>query len=496
MASRPAPRPSLGRPPPGFALSLFALLALGCGGGSASAPGPAAPAPGSEPAEGVPPAVATADVPGRLPTAREADAFRRLERYAEGIRGLTFARPVPVRIQSRDVITRFVRDQIDADELEEARILYVALGLLDPDLDVGELLVRVLGEQIVGYYDPEQGLMVVREDVAEGLGTAGWSLGEAEMVIVHELVHALQDQRLGLGAQHEVERTIDGDNAFASLVEGDATLAMVGHEASAQGVPLAALTSQPGLFRRMIEQFGTGAVQGQELGDAPPIVREPLLSRYLDGMLLCATLHGGRGWPAVDEAHASPPLSTEQVLHPERYLAGEPPEEVVLPDLEALTAAGLVVHEEDTLGELELSVYLGLGLDDGRDRSAADGWGGDRLRVYRAPDGSAAVVWFLTFDREPEARQAEVAAERVLDTVAPAARGRHRVRRAGRALLILRNLEAGLHGAVDQAFLRFADALPAPGAALGRPPAASPGAPSGPSDPGAPPVLDAPSTQR
>ncbi|MEC7522592.1 MAG: hypothetical protein VYE22_22075 [Myxococcota bacterium] len=437
---------------------LLALALAGCGP-SAPPPPEREPEPVTSGAEDDP----LADIAGRPPTAREQEAIAALMRVAERTRSLTFARPVPFRIQGRDVITQFVRDQIDAEELERARVFYVAIGLLAPDLDIHELLIRVLGEQIVGYYDPERSLMVIREDVAEQLrpGRGQRQLGEAEMVIVHELVHALQDQRLGLGDRYEEERTIDGENAFASLVEGDATLAMIGHMASRMGQPLSALTRNAGMLRMLIRQ-NPDAIQGQEIEQAPPIVRLPLMSRYLDGMILCATLHGQRGWPGVDGLHARPPATTEQVLHPDRYLAGELSDEVTLPPLPELAAAGLTPHEEDSLGELESGIYLGQGVDGAeRDESAAEGWGGDRIRVYLREDGSTAVVWWTSWDDEGEATEAELSARRVADAAPPEARARQRVERRGRAVLILRDLEPDLHGPVQSAFAAFADALPA-----------------------------------
>ncbi len=399
------------------------------------------------------------DVPGRPPTPTEQRAIARLERVAERIRDLRFERPVPFRIQDRDVITQFVRDQIDAEELERARVFYVALGLLDPGLDVGALLVNVLGEQIVGYYDPERSLMVVREDVAAQLGAGGGrELGEAEMVIVHELVHALQDQRLGLGRQYREERDIDADNAFASLVEGDATLAMFGHMALRSGQSLDRLTRNIGPLRSLLRNSPPSA-QGQELEQAPPVVRIPLLSRYVDGMVFCATLHGERGWSGVDASHTRPPRSTEQVLHPERYLAGDEPVRVELPELPELGEAGWSPHDEDTLGELEMGIYFGLAGGPERNASAAEGWGGDRLRVYRNAAGATAVVWFTVWDDVGEAREAEAAARAVAlgsaPGSAPAGRTAH-VERFGRALLMLRDLPEADQGPVRAAFTRFA----------------------------------------
>jgi hypothetical protein len=393
-----------------------------------------------------------ADIPGRAPSPAERRAIADLLSIAEDVRGLRFARPVPFRIQSRDVITQFVRDQIEDEELERSRVFYVALGLLDPALDIRDLLVRVLGEQIVGYYDHERGLMVIRDDVAGQLRAGGppdRDLDEAEMVIVHELVHALQDQRLELGVHYEEERTVDADNAFAALVEGDATLAMIGHLAARNGRALTALTRNPTIMRTLAQSSGGGDGTA-EMDRAPPIVRLPLLSRYVDGLVFCATLHGGSGWRGVDRAHRAPPTTTEQVLHPDRYLNAEAAVAITLPPLPALEAAGWTPHDEDTLGELEMGIYFGLGQGIDRDAAAAEGWGGDRLRVYRNPSGETAVVWFTAWDDEREAREAALAARATAERSAHPERAR--VEQVGRSLLLVRDLPLELHPSVESAF--------------------------------------------
>ncbi len=398
---------------------------------------------------------------GRPPSREEEDAIRPLLRAAERIRGLRFSHDVPVRVQSAEDIVDFVRSQIDDEELEHARVFYVAIGLLPPDLDVRALLLRVMGEQVVGFYDPQLGTMVMREDVARdlrALRSAGRGIegDESAMVLVHEYVHALQDQQLGLGEHYRDERSIDGENAFASLVEGDATLSMIGWLSLAAGGHLSALTSDLSALRAMVDQGGVGTGSGAEMAAAPAIVRAPLLSRYIDGMLFCAALHGRGGFAAVDEAHLRPPVSTEQLLHPALYFAHALPEVITLPELPALAAAGYAPHEEDTLGELEMSVWLAIGSSADRDRVAAAGWGGDRLRVYRGPGTATAAVWWTTWDDEAEAIEAERAVT-IVGSHVFAVRG-HRV---GRALSILIDVPDEAAAAIESTFDAWAGELAA-----------------------------------
>jgi hypothetical protein len=444
---------------------VFPLALAACGPAPASSDPPRARAPSSGGG-----AEAPSDTPslrGREPDRDEADALREAMRVAERLRDLRFARPVPVRVQSRADITDFVRSRIDDREIEDARTFYVALGLLSADADVRALVTRVMGEQIAGFYDPRSHTMVVRDDVIADLARlvarGGSILGSQNaMVLVHEYVHALQDQRLGL--REGDERTIDEDNAWASVVEGDASLTMLGVGLAGTGRTLSDLTRVPGLLRGQLAAAGERGPEGSELASAPPILRAPLMSRYLDGLVFAGALHGRGGFRAVDAAFQSPPRTTEQVLHPARYLADERPEPISLPALDAMAAAGFRALDEETLGELEISVYFAQGTAADRDRVAAEGWDGDRIRVYHRPgaDGSAgasAFVWFLAWDDVREAIEAEAAARRVAASASPGAAGPALVRRIDRALAIHAGLDPTAAADAERAFEVFARTL-------------------------------------
>ncbi len=438
-------------------------FALGCGAPAAPAAEPttttARTEAASPPDEEAPPAETPGD--GRQPTMQERLVIERLAHLAERVRGLSFEHQVHTEIHPRAAIVRHLTQQIEEDTLESSRLVYVALGLLPPDLDVRALLERVLGEQVVGYYDHEQDRLVIRDDVMRALERQrGGQVDEARVTIVHELVHALQDQRLGLGERIEEDADTDPESAYQAVVEGDATLAMIGYVAQQAGGRLEWITRDPSQLRAMMGQAQASPIPDVELRAAPAIVRETLMAAYLDGLVFAATLHGHGGWRAVDRAHLEPPVSTEQILHPERFLRGELPDAVRVPDIDELSEAGLTLHDEDVLGELEMSIYLGQLRSGGVDAPAAEGWSGDHLRVYREPAGSHAVVWFTAWDDEAEAAEAEAAARAIADSVEGDARRRHRVERQGRALLIVRDLTPSLHRPVRRAFSALARSLP------------------------------------
>lgn len=393
---------------------------------------------------------------GRDPDRDEIAALREAMRIAERLRSLRFARPVPVRVQSREDITAFVRSRIEDDELEQARLFYTAIGLLAADVDLRALVLSVMGEQIAGFYDPRRHAMVVRDDVMEEMtrlvARGGTILGTpSSMVLVHEYVHALQDQRLALDEDEDDSRTIDEDNAYAALVEGDATLTMLGIGLAGSGRTLGDLTRTRGLLRAQLSDDVEAGPAGSELARAPAILRAPLLSRYLDGLVFVGALHGGHddtersGFAAIDAAFGAPPASTEAILHPERYVTAERAAPIALPALASLASAGWTMVDEDTLGELELSIFFAQGSGHDRDREAAAGWDGDRLRVYRRAEGSGpalAFLWLSRWDDEREAIEAEAAARRVAGTVTATPTGMMEVRRVGRAIAITRGLPA------------------------------------------------------
>ena len=397
---------------------------------------------------------ATPDEPpvglARNATPEEQAQIDELLRAAEAVRQLKLRKSVTVEIEDGDAISASLRSQIDANELERARIIYGSLGLLDTESDLQGMFAGVLGEQVIGYYDPDTRRLVVRDSVMEAIAgdPTAEATQEAKLVLVHELVHALQDQRLGLGASYERDRTADGDNAFRSVVEGDATLAMLAHALRQQGIPLSAATDG-------IQQMGSyldlnALVRGEKLDDAPAIVRVTLVAPYLRGLQFIAAVQGRGGWPAVNNAHRRPPESSEQVLHPEKYFAREPIEPVEVAEHPELREAGFERVEVDTLGELELSVYLGQLMETETHEAAAAGWAGDQLAVYRRND-ELAVVWWTTWDTEDDAREAFKAAK----AVAPSG-SRATVERRGRSVLIVRGVPPKLHREVKNRFDAFA----------------------------------------
>ncbi|MEM6962088.1 MAG: hypothetical protein AAF550_10160, partial [Myxococcota bacterium] len=391
---------------------------------------------------------------GRRPITRlERRAIRNLLDRASRVRALPFQAPIQVEVHDATAITEHLTSELEEEDLSKTRNLYAALGLLDPDSDIRSILERVLGEQVVGYYDPDQDHLVIRNDVMAALSRGGPTLGRdrgindsdlgiagANRVLLHEIVHALQGQHLNLAESHRVERDSDAEHAYRGLVEGDASLAMWADAITEAGGAIDMLPQSAALLDAMLSRETAFSNLGAELEDAPAILKITLVAAYTYGLRFCLELHRQGGWRAIDEAHRNLPSSFEQVLHPEKYLAGELPDEVILGEFPELTDAGFVTLDEDTLGELELAIYFGQGSTGDLALEAAKGWSGDRLRAYYRPDGALAVIWYTTWDNESAAKRAERWARDVAKLDGPTASLERVVARFGRALLITRGV--------------------------------------------------------
>ena len=302
-----------------------------------------------------------------------------------------------------------------------------------------------MGEQIVGYYDVERGQLVVRDDVMRAFEGKAQTRERrpgrsARRARARARARAAGSAPRPVVATSTRKRDSDADNAFRALIEGDATLAMIAYSLERESMPLRRAHAQPGA-RAQRSPRSCAARRSPAASSAArrAIVRVPLLVRvrrraHVRGL----SARRRRLGACRSRAQPTPPQSTEQVLHPERFARHEAPERPRLPSPRDALGAGYELLHEDTLGELEMRVYFGAAAQEAAAQHAAQGWGGDRLYAYRGADQKVAIVWLTIWDDEREAREAEQAAERVAATAAASARARttgraRRPRRAGAA---------------------------------------------------------------
>lgn len=304
-----------------------------------------------------------------------------------------------VVLNREDLVQRLpamISEELDPAELEGATRALVAIGLLPEGSDLLELTERVLGEQVAGFYDPLTDEMIV---VADGAFSA-----EA-YYYSHEVVHALQDAHLDPDDLME-EITTDNDDqslAMAALYEGDAVVTSTMY-----------LAQHPELTFDLLREAQT---ESTELDAAPAAMVVTLVFPYISGQPFVDGLYAEGGWDAVDAAYLDFPISTEQILHPEKYLDRDNPVTLELPEPGEAVGDGWTEVHQNTLGELQIGLLLadlpvGGGLDARTGQyeiplpaqNAAAGWDGDRYALWANADGQETLVWRTAWDTEQDAR--------------------------------------------------------------------------------------------
>lgn len=321
-----------------------------------------------------------------------------LLREVSALRGLRAKIPVVKGVLSRDQIGDKLRTRIDEDYSAaevgaEARVL-VRMGLLPIGVDYRKLLLDVLMEQVQGFYDPK----------TKRLYIADWiPLEEQRPTLTHELEHVLQDQTFGLlPLTRPLKEDGDRQLAHSALVEGDASAVTLELAAQTMRVPAEQL---PDLIATLGDRLRQGG-RTPLLDHAPLFVRETLIFPYLEGLKFVATLRRGKPWKRIDDVFRSPPESTEQILHPDRYLSGDAP--IAISAAPLTTLAPRKQLRSDVLGELALRTLFRSRLPEPEADSAAAGWGGDRLVAYASGDAAPVVldlsVWDTVLDAQDAAK--------------------------------------------------------------------------------------------
>ncbi len=387
---------------------------------------------------------------GSPAAARPDTALRRLAAEllpaAEARSGLPARGPVLIARRSREELEAFLVDemarQLPPDRIDAVVRTYARLGLVPDTLDLGSLLRSLFLEQVVGYYDPVRDTLFVVDRVDESL---------VEPVLVHELVHALQDQYMDLDSllKANLEHN-DRGTAARAATEGHATFVMLEWQMARLTGGEADLTQLPALDALLGDDpLATAGLGMPVLTESPAVVRESLLFPYLGGLVFVQRVWtGDRG--RVPPLGEGMPESTEQVLHPERYEPGrrDVPTAVLM---DAALPPGWTLVLSDALGELETRLLLREFLPDRAvaDRAAA-GWDGDRYRLVDGPSGET-LVWLTVWDSELDAVEFERAMLKALERRYdgdPAASGRsfrvHRGVTDGRPVVTVLDVPAAL----------------------------------------------------
>ena len=295
----------------------------------------------------------------------------------EESRGLPFLEiPTVTILDEPDFTARVLstfEEDLDQEEIAGDQAIFELLGMLDGSTDLYQLIIDLSAEQVLGFYDPDEGELVVPVSV-DGITPL------QEMTIAHELVHSLSDQHFDFNDVYEDRidnGTGDDASSILGLVEGDATYQQF----------LFLETMDPSSAAEAVLE--SLSYDTSVLDSSPMWIQRDLAFPYEHGLVFTGFLVQEGGLKAVDETYLDLPVSTEQILHPEKYLRSEGPS-----DLSTLSVdlEGWELFDEATFGEWGIRLLLMDSLLPGEMTQAAAGWGNDRYSAFLR-DADSAIAW-------------------------------------------------------------------------------------------------------
>ena len=369
-----------------------AVLAVSLGDGGGIAGGGASPSSLASPTPQATETPSSSAAPTTPDDEEVLAALREIEEQVIAIRGLPRADIGDPDLITRDELgeelERLFEEDYPPEEQARDNAALRALGLLEPDQDVAELQLQLLGDQVLGFYDDVDRRMVVVTDA--GLDA------QAKLTYAHEYTHALQDAAFGLDSlETDVEGADDRGLARTALIEGDASVAMLAWAFA-------------NLSADELAEIGTTPLP--DTSGIPSWMVAQLQFPYNEGLLWASSLAGSDpfapDFDELDAAYADPPTSTEQIVHLEKWDPREEPDEVEVVDLAAALGEGWSEVDDTPVGEVSIRImleYFGVARDVAGD--ASDGWGGDRSVIVSGPDDAFAVAWRLVWDTPVDAEE-------------------------------------------------------------------------------------------
>jgi hypothetical protein len=286
--------------------------------------------------------------------------------------------PLKKSIRSREEIREYLLQQLRESKEKDKRYAdqraLERFGLLPRGFDLDGHLINLLTEQVAGLYDPKSGEFFI----------ADWMDPLTQRVVMaHELVHALHDQHFHVEPWADAAKpNDDAQLARQAVLEGSATTAMI-HYLLRGRADLAEADDRA--FESIVRMLSGANAAGMspELQKSPPFLRDALIFPYVSGALFTHQVMQRRaGWKEFWEVFQKPPVSTQQILHPQMYMQGVVPAVVVLPDITRSLGQRWRRLDENVLGEFGLQSILKQYLDEERAAALAPAWAGDRYAIY------------------------------------------------------------------------------------------------------------------
>jgi hypothetical protein len=251
----------------------------------------------------------------------------------------TVKRRLAKRDEVQSYIEKSMKDDKDAKRLERSAAVLKKFGLLPQDFDLPGFLVKMLREQVAGYYDPK----------TKTVNLLNWLDVESQKpVLAHELTHALQDQSFGIekwmkqaeDASDKTGRPSPADiqddeesEARQAVIEGQAMVVLLDYSLAPTGKTL---LDSPQIVEALKQGMLVGTADSPAFRDAPIFLKEELTFPYRHGLdFTAALLEAGGKELAYAGAFKEPPTTTRQIMEPKTYLTHERLDPLKVIDMDA-----------------------------------------------------------------------------------------------------------------------------------------------------------------
>ncbi len=302
-------------------------------------------------------------------------------------------------VKTREQIKAYLIERLDKEYLPDQMALeqkvLIKLGLIPEDLVLRDFVLELLTEQVAGYYDPYSHTFYLADWIPVDI---------QKPIMAHELTHALQDQYFDLSLFLErIEGNDDATLAQNAVIEGESVAIMLDYILQAEGGSFLEIPDVLELNRRHAQILKS---QFQVFASAPEYLRESLLFPYTYGTNFIQVFRHEHPWEKMVELYSNLPQSSEQIMHPKKYMHHRD-EPTFIPDEQLpqpMPGAWERVYV-NVLGEFTTYQTLKQFIEEETARRGSQGWGGDRVELYRSTDGRISLVLHSIWDTGQDAQE-------------------------------------------------------------------------------------------
>lgn len=331
------------------------------------------------------------------------------------VRGL----PLKTKIESDELTPEEIKDfyfkeiseSLPRQQIESEEKILKKLKLVPSDFSYYETFKQFARQDVGGFYDYKDKKLYISKAMPEEI---------RPFILIHETVHALQDQNFNLKDILPKEfNNSDLMTARTSLAEGDATITSYDFQFRTLGQDIKNMPDMSGLFREAVE---INFKNNPGFARYSPFLQEQILFPYLQGSSFVHKILQNYSYDKLNEIYKDPPSSTEQILHIEKYIfKKDTPVYITLKTADELLPGWKKIYS-NRWGEYSIYSYLKQHHDMLLAKAASEGWAGDQIAGYESAESKKILLsWVTAWDTEKDAEEFYEAYSRTIDKRYPVA---------------------------------------------------------------------------